>query len=41
MLLNGFHSIADALGAIIYNMVLLPGLTRCHGLRGGTIDLCQ
>ena len=29
--LNGFHSIADALGAVSHNVALLLRLMRCHG----------
>ena len=32
--LNGFHSIADALGAVSHNVVLLVRLMRCHGQEG-------
>ena len=32
--LNGFHSIADGLGAVSHNVALLLGLMRCHGQEG-------
>ncbi len=32
--LNGFHSIADGLGAVSHNVALLLRLMRCHGQEG-------
>lgn len=32
--LNGFHSIADGLGAVSHNVALLLRLMRCHGQGG-------